>query len=454
MPPATLKSTSREKLDALAVNSSAGRRVFQPAELAALFAPFSNLITNQKTLAVAVSGGADSMALCLLVNEWAITAGHNIIALTVDHGLRAEAANEAQTVAGWLADKGISHHVLTWSGVKPATGIQAAAREARYRLMAAWCQENDIATLMTAHHLEDQVETFLLRAERGSGLDGLAAMSPLIERDGISLLRPLLGVSKTCLREWLNQNGQSWIEDPSNQNPAYRRTNLRRLVTDLESRGLPPQKLSVVVDQFAALRQIFTEIVTVFFERAVRFLPAGYGVVQLDVLQKLPAPILERVLVRLASVVGGKTYPPRLDRLKGAIEHIKADKISGFTLGGCRFFAKGNAIMICRDIRAISVTEVAAGDAFVWGGVFDIKITGPAEEKAQLAALGKKGWHEIVRDQPELRDSSVPYPVRLTLPTLSDETGVVAVPGLGYYRESQKNPNWAFCKLQYIASNN
>ena len=100
MPPATSKSTSSEKLDALAVNSSAARRVFQPAELAALFAPFTNLVTDQKTLVVAVSGGADSMALCLLVNEWATTAGHHIVALTVDHGLRAEAANEAQTVAG------------------------------------------------------------------------------------------------------------------------------------------------------------------------------------------------------------------------------------------------------------------------------------------------------------------------------------------------------------------
>jgi tRNA(Ile)-lysidine synthase len=453
MPQATLKNTSREKLDALVVNSPVVRRGFQADELAALFAPFANLLTDQKTLVVAVSGGADSMALCLLANEWATSTGRNIVALTVDHGLRAEAAIEAQTVAGWLAEKNISHQVLNWTGDKPSTGIQAAAREARYQLMAAWCRKNNITTLMTAHHLEDQVETFLLRAERGSGLDGLAAMNSIIERDGISLLRPLLRVSKNRLRECLNENGQNWIEDPSNKNPAYRRTKLRDLVANLESHGLPPQKLSDIVDHFAILRQSFADVVAVFLERAVWVLPEGYGVVQLDVLQKLPDPILERVLVRLTSVIGGKPYPPRLDRLKRAMDHIDADRISGFTLGGCQFVAKGNAIMICRDKRAISVRMVIAGDAFVWDGVFDIEIAGPNVGMAKLAALGKKGWLEIVRDQPELKDNSVPYPVRLTLPALFDDAGVVAVPGLEFYRGSQKNPDWAFRKLRHVASN-
>lgn len=449
MPRQTSKSSSSGNVDVAVVNS----RVFAPAltepEFAALLMPFSDIIMPSKALAVAVSGGADSMALCLLAGRWARAEGVRLVALTVDHGLRAESADEAETVANWLAARDIEHHILTWQGEKPVTGIQAAARQARYHLMASWVQENGAAALMTAHHLEDQIETFLLRAERGSGLDGLACMNPVFDLGGVPLLRPLLATSKNRLRASLLESGQTWLEDPSNQNTSYRRVKMRHLLERLVERQLPPEKIANVIGQFSALRQHLAGVVAVFIDRSVRIYPAGYGTASLVLLRKLPVPILERVLIQLTSDLGGKPYPPRRDRLKRALEMIQSGKISGFTLGGCRFILKDHEIMICRDRRNISAREVSPGDSFRWDGLYDVEIRGRAGQTATLTALGQKGWLEIVEKRPEFKEKSVPYPVCITLPALFDHDGVVEVPGLDYQRGDGLRPDVTIAKLQF-----
>jgi tRNA(Ile)-lysidine synthase len=398
----------------------------------ALLKPFHSLLTNNISIAVAVSGGADSMALCLLLADWAKKNQHNIVALTVDHGLRKNAAKEALEVSKWLAVWGINHKILSWDGDKPITGVQAAARNARYSLMAQWCRENKFTVLMTAHHLEDQVETFLLRAERGSGLDGLASMSPVVGLEGVVLIRPLLDVSKAFLRKFLIERQQIWIEDPSNNNLIFQRTKVRRLVARLGRQGLLPRTILGLVGHFANLRQQFSEIVNVFFERAVRILPESYGVVHLEALKHLPDPIMERVLVQIIAKLSGNIYPPRRERVKHSMEKIKSFEMSNFTLGGCWFVFEGSKVIVCRDQRSVTVKQVFAGDEFNWDGLFDVVVSGPRGVPGKLGVLGKKGWVEIVKKCPELKNIAIPYPVRITLPTLFDDNGVVEVPSLKY----------------------
>ena len=151
-------------------------------------------------LAVAASGGPDSLALAILADRWARERGGVAWALVVDHRLRPESAAEARQVAGWLSARAIPHTVLVWDGDKPATGIQEAARSARYRLLAEWCAERGCLHLLTAHHRDDQVETFLIRRRAKSGVDGLAGMSAVRELPHLRLVRPLLGIPKTRLR--------------------------------------------------------------------------------------------------------------------------------------------------------------------------------------------------------------------------------------------------------------
>ena len=180
-------------------------------------------------LAVAVSGGGDSMALVLLANNWASSLGGRVTALTIDHGLRVGSAKETGRVGKWLSERSIKHVVLKWRGEKPMTGIQQAARNARYRLLDYWCQNNHVLHLLIAHTREDQAETLLMRLQRGSGLDGLAAMSAQRELTHCRLLRPLLGLSRNVLREFLKYQEQDWIEDPSNRDARFLRTRLRSL---------------------------------------------------------------------------------------------------------------------------------------------------------------------------------------------------------------------------------
>ena len=165
-------------------------------------------------IAVAVSGGPDSLALAILLDRWARRRGGRAIALTVDHGLREESAAEARRVGRWMRGRGIAHHILVWRGRKPKHGVQAAARDARYALLESWCRRHAILHLALAHHRDDQIETFLMRLGRGSGLDGLAAMPAIAERGGVRLLRPLLDIDKARLVASLAAMGQGWIEDP------------------------------------------------------------------------------------------------------------------------------------------------------------------------------------------------------------------------------------------------
>ena len=136
-------------------------------------------------VAVGVSGGADSLALLLLMDELLRPLGRRVAALTVDHGLRKESRAEAEYVAGVAAARGIEHHILTWQGDKPRSGVEEAARTARYALLCSWCHEHGVETLCMAHHQQDQAETFLIRLQRGSGLTGLCGMAAVSRLNGL-----------------------------------------------------------------------------------------------------------------------------------------------------------------------------------------------------------------------------------------------------------------------------
>ncbi|MEZ5823746.1 MAG: tRNA lysidine(34) synthetase TilS [Geminicoccaceae bacterium] len=200
------------------------------------FAPFEDV----PLLAVAVSGGSDSMALALLADGWCRRRGGRLVSLVVDHGLRPESADEATTVVRLLQESGIEARVLRWEGEKPRTAIQERAREARLELLVQACRHEGALHLLLGHHRQDQEETVAMRLERGSGPLGLAGMSACREMDDVRLLRPLLGFDKAELREWLEARGIRWIEDPSNRDPRYWRARFRAQAMSLTDRGTVP----------------------------------------------------------------------------------------------------------------------------------------------------------------------------------------------------------------------
>ncbi len=212
-----------------------------PDEIAAAFAP----LAVHHSLLLAVSGGPDSACLLHMLARW--RKAHpdvRVLAATVDHGLRPASAAEAEAVAGWCQRLGIPHAILRWTGPKPRTGLQAAAREARYGLLDDHARRTGAEVLLTAHHADDQAETVLMRLARGSGLRGLGGMVPLARRPGGLLhARPLLGVPKGRLVATLAAWCEPSFEDPSNADPRFGRARTRALGPLLAKEGLGPARL-------------------------------------------------------------------------------------------------------------------------------------------------------------------------------------------------------------------
>ena len=190
-------------------------------------------------IVLAVSGGPDSIALMWLAARWrrALARGPRLIAVTVDHGLRPGAAAEAREVKRLARSLDLPHRTLRWTGPKPRTGLPAAARAARYRLLAQAARASDATHILTAHTRDDQAETLLMRMLRGSGIAGLAAMARESERDGLVLARPFLDISKSQLIATLRKAKVGFAEDPTNRDTSFTRPRLRTLMPVLAAEG-------------------------------------------------------------------------------------------------------------------------------------------------------------------------------------------------------------------------
>jgi len=229
--------------------STAEAAAISEREIAELFASFP----RSGRVILAVSGGADSTALMVLAQRWRRrrARGPELIVATVEHGLRTGSRAEAKAVGALAGTLGLSHEILAWRGAKPKTGIEAAAREARYRLLADLARRLDAAAIATAHTLDDQAETVLMRLAAGSGPAGLAGMRPRDVRHGVVLLRPLLGVRKARLFATLTRAGIRWTEDPMNADPAFARARLRMAGAALAREGLTPERMGRLAERVA-----------------------------------------------------------------------------------------------------------------------------------------------------------------------------------------------------------
>lgn len=388
---------------------------------------------RRPSIAVAVSGGADSMALALLASAWARTRGGEACALTVDHGLRSGSADEAARVETWMAAHGIAHRVLVWRGDKPVTGIQAAARAARYRLLLEWCRTAGVLHLLLAHHRDDQAETVLFRLGRGSGVDGLAGMAAVTEADDARLLRPLLGIARSRLTATLRGAGQSWIEDPSNSDPRFARVRLRAALAEAAAGEFTAIGLAGSAASLAAVRRYLEDRANALLAHHVTIHPAAFAWCSPAMFDGRDEVCL-RALARLLRCIGGAPYAPRRERLGRLLAAMRRGG-QGWTLGGCRILMRRGRFLVCRESAAMAGEVAVVGDRpVVWDGRFRL-IGGPGTGVGlRLGALGRDGWQDIAKKVPELREIDLPAPVRPTLPAFRDALGVCAVPHLGYNR--------------------
>ena len=260
-------------------------------------------------LAVAVSGGADSIALCLLANTWAEARGGKVIALTIDHGIREESLREARQVGEILKPYNIKHLILTWNNPKPTSAIQESARFARYDLLLSWCKDNGILHLLTGHHQGDQLETLLFRRDRESGPDGLAGMAAFVETPFARILRPFEGFTKKKITNYLKLINQPWIEDPSNEDPKYTRNILRRSLALMSEAA----RYEILQDaqKAAEARAGFENSTNQNLPHIATLHPLGCITLDKQGLLDCPKHIAVRILRRALGNAGTRHYPAR-----------------------------------------------------------------------------------------------------------------------------------------------
>ncbi len=291
------------------------------------------------------------MALAFLLARFAKKHKIALHVLTVDHGLRAESKKEAKRVMGWVAGwPNVTHKILNWTGAKPKTRIQEEARKARYALIEAYCRKEGINYLFLAHHGDDQVETFLFRLAKGSGIDGLSVMPPLQKLKDVTLVRPLLVNSHADLLAVCRKNRLGWIEDPSNHADRFARVRLRQSKEILEREGLTVDRVLSLVKRLERARNTLDQVTDKQEKKCIVEKTAQRIEIDLERLKAEPEEIGLRILQRsLVHVARARKYPPGLQTLEGIFEKIGAGQFKAATLAGCLIRKKKDRIEIVRE---------------------------------------------------------------------------------------------------------
>jgi len=394
---------------------------------AAVMAP----LARAAAIGLAVSGGPDSLALLLLAERWArdLAAPPKLFVYSVDHGLRPEARLEVAMVMEEAARRGMSGRPLAWSGDKPATGVQEAARQARYRLIGEAMAADGAEILVTAHHRRDQAETVLMRLAHGSGLDGLAGMAPLSVVEGVKVFRPLLSVDPEALMAMVEAEGMTPADDPSNRDPHYERVRWRSLLPRLEALGLDNAVLARFAERAGEAEEALAATARQRFIDLVQL--DGFGAAEIDAeaFAGMPKAIAVRVLARVLAVVGGQQNP----RALGIVERLREALVSGDvskarTILGCVVRNAAGKVTVAREPgrQSLPAVTLLPGQRVVWDQRFVIANCSDADE---LAIRPAEYWQR--RHLEELFGTRIGAPMEAirTAPMVLDGTEAVLALG-------------------------
>jgi len=328
---------------------------------------FLDSLAKPAHILVAISGGSDSTGLLIALAERLKSHPHEDITLTaatIDHGMRAAAAAEAQDVAALCAARGISHFIRRWEGEKPKTGIMAAAREARYELLADIAEEVSADLIVTAHTLDDQRETMAMRrARRGQGGYGTGIADAVLFDRRIWIVRPFLACRRADIRAYLKAQGVSWLDDPSNEDVRYERVRTRMNLAGGQAAELPADG--------GADRAALSNQAAAWLDDHASIHARSLCVIDRSGLSA-DAAVVSYALSYLVAVFGGRTYPPGRAQMERVLEFVNGAKPGRRTAGGVVFDLRRDALYLMRESRNIAAVSVLSGEKGNWDGRFEI----------------------------------------------------------------------------------
>lgn len=383
-------------------------------------AALDRLAGDLPALGVAVSGGGDSVALMQILADWAC--GRRVMVATVDHGLRAESAEEAQQVHRAAKALNLSHATLLWRRDTETGNLMAEARDARLRLLSGWAQRNELPAVALGHTADDQAETLMMRLARGSGIDGLASMAEWRDAFGMRWLRPMLGVGRAELRDWLRGRSISWIDDPSNENEDFDRIRVRKAMTAM---GLDPSALARAATHIGEARDALSHYAAHAAADAV--ILRGTITLRRRDFNDAPSEIRRRLLVAACRWITGADYPPRRATLLHALHAIAAS--SRVTLDGTLIEPSGDRILIGREPAAAMRAEASSGP--VWDNRWRMHGMRPGQ---RISALGLQALPQV-----NWRASGLSRDDAAASPAIREADRLIAAPllrtGSGYRAE-------------------
>jgi len=376
-------------------------------------------------VAVAVSGGADSMCLTLLLLHWFEKKGwgkENIHPVIVNHQLRKNASEEAQQVIQILQDYfNITGEILVWKTTKITTCIQEKARNARYQLLSEYCRKKKISYLFTAHHGDDQIETFLMRAQQKSGVKGLSGIPEVRSSSFGYIIRPLLNIQKKALVETLKLSGVKWVEDPSNKSDVYQRNRWRKRVSILEKQGV---NIQTILDRIKNLKQANERLDSSVEKFLKKYLiREKYGWWKLHYpLWSLDFELFKRIIKQVSYLYEPvESYPPRGREYRH--NYLKLGQGEAITFRELYFLPKKGSLYIFREIAFCQHIDLKSNNLlnnYIWDKRFIIDVKDFHGKNGTIGPLTEKGWQKLRKEEKDLlkrgKKNKMPGPALFSLP--------------------------------------
>lgn len=395
-------------------------------EFSALMHAFAPL---RGRVALAVSGGPDSMALAWCMKEW----GKNpLFAFIVDHNLRPSSAAEAAQTKKALHKLGIEAEILHWEHAPVIRRLHENARRARYRLLLDACRAHGIFNLLLAHQREDQAETILMRLAKGSGVDGLAGMNMQNTKDGVRLLRPFLAISKERLLATCGTAKLPYIVDPSNQSEKFARGRLRRVMPLLAAEGLSTERLTDLGARASEVKAALDHYTDALLRVATRMDDAGALYFDLEHLRSAPVAIAERAVALCLNSIHAEEFMPERTSLRAVLKGLSADAgLPPRTLHGCLITKTKSRALFMREFSSITDAKtIRPGETVMWDGRWQVTLAQADAEHFTIRPLGNPPYAMLDRLAPGLRKYIPQGRARAGLPALWLKGELALIPAL------------------------
>ena len=404
---------------------------------------FDQYVTSQK-IAIAVSGGIDSMVLMKISSLSKKIKSNNIHILTINHDLRKGSKEETLFVRKEADKLGLKVSILTWKGKKPKSGIQEKARKKRHNLLFNYCKKNNISDLFFAHHLDDQIENFIFRMFRGSGIVGLTSFSNFSKIDKINLIRPLIETPKSDLLLFAKKQKIEWIEDPSNLNLDFDRVKIRNVLKNFYDSGFDKKLFLKSIRKLKSINEDIESLTKDYITKYIEVYENIYVIIKKEFFSNSPKEIQMRVIKNCISFFAPEQlYSPKDIKIINILNWIKCNpKVDSKTLGGTLFKKNNNVIILYKEVNKLShikPVNISKSEFKSWDNRFLVKSNVKIDGK--ISYLGPEGVKILKSKKIDVNKAKKNAPIAAiySSPAIWQKKRLISAPIFDYHYNSSVN---------------